>query len=168
MVRLLPTRKRSTAHDRAALSEAFVDVGRRMGAATVSFNNAVAELAGLNRTDYECMDVLDAEGPCTAGRLAEATGLTTGAITGVVDRLEAAGLARRSRDPDDRRRVIVELSGASALADEMMAEAFGPLMVAMQEVVDGASDEELASFARLAEQTTTVLRDAAVRLRAKR
>jgi DNA-binding MarR family transcriptional regulator len=58
-----------------------------------------------------CLDVLEREGPVTAGYLAEVTGLTTGSITTVIDRLERHGFARRVRDPADRRRVLVELTG---------------------------------------------------------
>jgi DNA-binding MarR family transcriptional regulator len=57
-----------------------------------------------------CLDTLDREGAVSAGRLAEATGLTSGAITTVLDRLERAGYARRVGDPADRRRVLVELT----------------------------------------------------------
>jgi DNA-binding MarR family transcriptional regulator len=77
--------------------------------ATARFDQAVAEALGVNRTDMRCIDVLDREGPVTAGRLAEVTGLSTGAITTVIDRLERAGLARRLLDSRDRRRVLVEL-----------------------------------------------------------
>jgi DNA-binding MarR family transcriptional regulator len=77
--------------------------------ATDRFDQAVAEALGVNRTDMRCIDVLDREGPVTAGRLAETTGLTTGAITTVIDRLERAGLARRLLDSGDRRRVLVDL-----------------------------------------------------------
>ena len=55
----------------------------------------------------ECLDFLNLEGRVTAGRLAEVTGLTTGAITGVVDRLEKAGFVRRERDEIDRRKVFI-------------------------------------------------------------
>src|SRR4051794_38555847 len=78
--------------------------------ATDRFDQAVADALGMNRTDMRCTDVLDREGPVTAGRLAEATGLTSGAITTVIDRLERAGFARRLSDPADRRRVLVELT----------------------------------------------------------
>jgi DNA-binding MarR family transcriptional regulator len=78
--------------------------------ATDRFDQAVAEALGLNRTDMRCTDVLDQEGPVTAGRLAQATGLTSGAITTAIDRLEKAGFARRVRDQSDRRRVLVELT----------------------------------------------------------
>jgi DNA-binding MarR family transcriptional regulator len=57
-----------------------------------------------------CVDFLDLQGPLTAGQLAEATGLTTGAMTTVLDRLERSGIARRARDSTDKRRVLVELA----------------------------------------------------------
>ena len=81
--------------------------GCRLGAATVLFHQAVAERLGLSATDHKCLDILAAAGAVSAGRLAELTGLTTGAITGIIDRLERAGFARRQADPDDRRRIIV-------------------------------------------------------------
>jgi DNA-binding MarR family transcriptional regulator len=83
---------------------------RRSQNATDRFDSAVAEALGLNRTDMRCLDVLQREGPVTAGHLAEATGLTTGAMTVALDRLERAGYARRVRDSGDRRRVLVELT----------------------------------------------------------
>ena len=81
---------------------------RQLSAATVLFHQAVADRLGMNITDHKCADILALAGPLTAGELARRTGLTTGAITGVIDRLERAGCARRVRDPSDRRRVIVE------------------------------------------------------------
>ena len=71
------------------------------------FGQTVANTVGISGSDLECLDFLNLEGRVTAGRLAEVTGLTTGAITGVVDRLEKAGLVRRERDPDDRRKVFI-------------------------------------------------------------
>jgi DNA-binding MarR family transcriptional regulator len=83
---------------------------RRSQNATDRFDQAVADAIGLNRTDMRCLDVISREGPVPAGRLADETGLTTGAITTVLDRLERGGFARRVRDPNDRRRVLVELT----------------------------------------------------------
>jgi DNA-binding MarR family transcriptional regulator len=94
----------------------LVDEVRRSQLATDRFDQAVADAAGLNRTDMRCLDVIEREGSVTAGRLADATGLTTGAITAVLDRLERAGHARRVRDPYDRRRVLVELTPAARAA----------------------------------------------------
>ena len=78
--------------------------------ATDRYDQAVADALGLNRTDMRLIDLLDRAGRMTAGELAGATGLTTGAITTAIDRLEQAEHARRVRDPDDRRRVYVELT----------------------------------------------------------
>ena len=86
-----------------------LDLGRELGTRTVLFHQAVAERVGLNATDFRCLDLAQQAGvPLTAGQLADITGLTTGAITGVIDHLERAGLARRVRDPQDRRKVLVE------------------------------------------------------------
>jgi len=89
------------------------------------FDSVVVELAGLNRTDWRCLDVLGTRGPMTAGELAKAIRLTTGAVTGVLDRLEAAGLVRRVRDTQDRRRVIVEVTDK---VDALGAPVYGPLV----------------------------------------
>ena len=80
---------------------------RRSSAQGVIFGQTVADTVGISGSDLECLDFLNLEGRVTAGRLAEVTGLTTGAITGVVDRLEKAGMVRRERDPDDRRKVFI-------------------------------------------------------------
>ena len=64
---------------------------------------------GINQTDNRCLDVLTRLGPITAGELAREAGLTTGGVTSVVDRLERAGYARRVRDQEDRRRVVIEV-----------------------------------------------------------
>ena len=96
-------------HKRVVFDE-LIDEVRRSQNATDRFDQAVADALGLNRTDMRCLDVLQREGPVTAGRLAEATGLTTGAMTTALDRLEQAGYARRARDPGDRRRVLVEMA----------------------------------------------------------
>ena len=84
------------------------EVGRELSARTVLFHEAFASWLGLNATESKCLDlVVRAEGTLTAGRLAEQTGLTTGAITGVLDELERAGYIRREKDDRDRRQVLV-------------------------------------------------------------
>src|SRR3954465_11606435 len=70
---------------------------RRSQNATDRFDQAVADAIGVNRTDMRCLDIVEMEGSVTAGRLAQLSGLTTGAITTVIDRLEHRGLARRVR-----------------------------------------------------------------------
>jgi DNA-binding MarR family transcriptional regulator len=88
----------------AKLNDGF----RQLSAATILFHQAIADRLGMNITDHKCADLLAHFGAMTAGELARHTGLTTGAITGLVDRLEKRGFARRVRDAHDRRRVIVE------------------------------------------------------------
>src|SRR5215213_10710033 len=84
-------------------------IGFRLSTATVLFHAAIADRLGIGATDVKCYSILRQTGPITAGDLAERTSLTTGAITGVIDRLERAELVRRARDPQDRRRIVLEL-----------------------------------------------------------
>jgi DNA-binding MarR family transcriptional regulator len=94
--------------ERDAVLAALAGEFRELSAATVMFHQAVADRLGMNITDHKCADILSRTGPIPAGELARRTGLTSGAITGVIDRLERAGFVRRAADPDDRRRVIIE------------------------------------------------------------
>jgi DNA-binding MarR family transcriptional regulator len=94
--------------------EQLIDEVRRSQNATARFDQAVADALGLNRTDMRCVDVLHRHGPVSAGQLAQETGLSSGAMTAALDRLERAGYARRVRDAGDRRRVLVELHADAA------------------------------------------------------
>jgi DNA-binding MarR family transcriptional regulator len=78
-------------------------------ASVVMHNTAVAQKLGLGASDAQFLTILQNNGPLTAGQLAAHSGLTTGTVTGVIDRLEQGGFARRDRDPADRRKVIVSL-----------------------------------------------------------
>ena len=98
-----PSRRKS----RAALVQELENAMRKSSAQGTIFSQTVADRAGISNSDMECVDFLNVEGRMTAGRLAELTGLTTGAITGVVDRMEKAGLVRRERDASDRRKVFI-------------------------------------------------------------
>ena len=73
-------------------------------------DSTVADYLGIHRTDYRCLDILDQEGPMTAGRLAQRARISPGATTTLLDRLERKGFARRTRDTQDRRRVLVEVT----------------------------------------------------------
>ncbi len=75
-----------------------------------AFDNLAAERLGVNETDLHCLNIVENSGGLTAGELADAAGLTTGAVTGVIDRLERVGFARRVPDPGDRRRVKLEVT----------------------------------------------------------
>jgi DNA-binding MarR family transcriptional regulator len=105
-----------------------------MGSMATLHNHAVAEYAGLHQTDQECIDLLDWTGPLTAGEIGMHLGLSSGAVTGLVDRLEAGGWVQRVRDPQDRRRVFVHLSA------ERGAELWA-LYQPLAETIDAYRDE---------------------------
>lgn len=92
------------------------EAGRELGARSILFHQAIANIAGVSVTDLKCLDYIDRMGDVTAGDLARLTGLTTGAITAAIDRLEKAGLARRERSQTDRRKVLVRLCESPAMA----------------------------------------------------
>ena len=85
-----------------------VDLLRELAVSLDALTNAASPHAGLNRTDMRALDIINMQEGLTAGQLASRLKLTTGAITGVLDRLERAGHARRMHDQDDRRRVVVQ------------------------------------------------------------
>lgn len=132
---------------RAALLEELEEAMRRSSAQGVLYGQTVANVAGIANSDLECMDILYLEGRVTAGRLAEVTGLTTGAITGVVDRLEKAGLVRRERDEKDRRKVFITVVQEQA---KKIGQLYVPMQQAMEKVFGGYSDEELRLLLRFA------------------
>jgi DNA-binding MarR family transcriptional regulator len=108
--------------------------------ATDTIDEIASQLLGVNRTDGRCLDILEQHGRMSAGHLARESGLTTGAITAVVDRLERAGYVHRLPDPHDRRRVLVELTPRAIQAAE---ELFGPLAEGAAPSLADYSDEDL-------------------------
>ena len=105
-----------------------------------NFDQAIADRLGMNRTDMRCVDLIDQAGGMTAGELARAAGLTTGAVTAVVDRLERAEIARRVPDAADRRRVRIE---ATPQLWELTGPLMGPFIEESQVILDDFSTEEL-------------------------
>ena len=127
---------------RQSKSELIAELADEVRAGQVAvdlMDDAACRAMGINRTDGRCMDIIDREGPVAAGRLAEASGLTTAAVTAVIDRLEKAGYARRLGDPADRRRALVELT---PLARERSGVIWGPL-AELHQALAGYSVEQL-------------------------
>ena len=153
-----------TSKPRAALLTALNQEMRTLGSHTILFHQAVAERLGLNATDHKCADLLSFTGPLTAGELAERTGLTTGAITGVVDRLERAGYVRRERDPGDRRRVIIRPDAERLHAE--VAPLFSSLKRGMDALCAGYDDGELAILLDFVTRAQPIFRAEVARLRA--
>src|SRR5262245_32829400 len=95
---------------RSELIQDFIAAVRASQTASQTLDHSIAEYVGIDETAFRCLDILDQEGPMTAGRLAERARLSPGATTAVLDRLERKGYARRVRDTEDRRRVLVEVA----------------------------------------------------------
>jgi DNA-binding MarR family transcriptional regulator len=136
--------------------------GRRLSMATIMFHQAVADRLGLHPTDHKCIGLLAETGSTTAGELAGATGLTTGAITGVIDRLEAAGFVRREDDPNDRRRVIIRVV-PKRLRD--VTRLFEPLAAMALEMGARYSERERATILDFVDRSCQMLREATQELR---
>src|SRR5579859_2934345 len=134
---------RGSQDKRLELLREFARELRRSSGLGASFFRAAAARIGMTDTDMQVIDSLDSAGPMTAGQLADLTGLTTGAITGMLNRLEEAGLVRRERDPQDGRRVIVRLTPGK---DEMreISTVFDALTQEWDELASHYTDEQLA------------------------
>src|SRR5215469_9430196 len=149
--------------ERAELELAFATAMRRTGSLMQLMGQAAADRIGINNTDLNCLNILSFSGHMTAGELAKATGLTTASITGVIDRLEEAGLVRRERDPHDRRRVVVRLSLDKAVSD--VASVFAPMLRDWREMAARYSDDELRLIVDFYGQVEQVFRKHLIRLR---
>jgi DNA-binding MarR family transcriptional regulator len=129
--------------ERANIREEFSREMRQFTGINASFYRVAATRIGIAVTDMQVLDILDLIGPATAGQLADLTGLTTGAITRILDRLEKAGLVCRERDPTDGRKVIVRLARGK---DEMskVRSILDSVEQTWDEVASRYDDEQLA------------------------
>jgi len=132
--------KRSSQEGKAELSERLMLALRRSSAAGVLHGQTIARRAGINATDMECLDLIMMGGPATAGEIGRRTGLSSGAVTGLIDRLEKLGLVERTADPNDRRKVLVKVreDGIGPIGRQ-----FEPLAKRMQVLLASYSREEL-------------------------
>ena len=135
---------------------------RRIGSLATLHNHAIAELLQMHPTDQQCIDLLDWAEPLTAGQIADHLGLTTGAVTGLLDRLEAGRWVQRERDPADRRRVLVRMRedhGPEAW------EAYRPLAEAIDAYWASLSDADLEVVVGFLEFGNATIADATVHAR---
>ena len=152
--------------ERDVVIERFAALGRQLSQATVFFHEQIAEHVGLSATDHKCLDLaVQAERPLTAGQIAELSGLSTGAVTGVIDRLERAGFVRRVRDPHDRRKVLVEVSRSSLTR---YGDAYDGLTAALEHALAGYSADELRAIESFVQTMVRTLRGEAEKLAARR
>jgi DNA-binding MarR family transcriptional regulator len=137
-----PRRRQSKKELMDELAMAFRQAQNR----TQVFDELIAERLGINTTDLLCLDLIEQNKRLTAGRLAELAGLTSGAVTGVLDRLERLGYARRMRDEQDRRRVFVELTDDAV---EKTHAIYGPFKEEWDRLLSRYTVDELRLFVEM-------------------
>ena len=140
---------------RRELLDRLWDLGRIMSTQTVFLHQAIAQSVGLNATDTKCVDLIlrGPSGSVTAGGLSEATGLTTGAITHILDRLEKRGFVERVRDTRDRRKVFVRVRPETLAPLTPKYEAIGN---AYMKMVEQYSDKELQLICEYMEKASEI------------
>jgi DNA-binding MarR family transcriptional regulator len=126
---------------RAELLQQLETAGRASSVATVMFHTAVAARQGLSASEEKALDLLERSGPLTAGELARRSGLAPASVTGLVNRLEHKGFARRIQHPSDRRSILVEADVERMYA--RVAPLFADWARSLQELYAGYSDEQL-------------------------
>lgn len=153
--------------DRAELLAEMTVTMRVFMAHALLFHDAVARAAGMSPTDVQCVNLLLLDGPATAGELAARAGLTAGAaVTGVIDRLERAGLAHRSRDLEDRRRVVV--TADERQVGQRLGPAYHQIGMRWGEYLATLDDDQVAFANQLFAKAAEVNRDETARLRSPR
>lgn len=113
-----------------------------------------AQALGVHRTDLRCMEILSRGRPLTAGEVAAATGLTSGAATALLDRLESRGYVRRVRDKRDRRKILIEVTPA---ARGKVAPVFARLMASAQDTFALFTRDELETVLKFLNRNRAVV-----------
>lgn len=139
-------------------------LGRELSNAVIFFHEAVAAHLGISAAEWKCIGLLEQNGPLPASRLAELSGFSTGAITGIVDRLERAGHVRRQAHPTDRRSVIVMPLDARGVR-KIVEPVFQSLMKGMAELASRFSAEELSAIAVFMSAMANLLRGETAKLK---
>jgi DNA-binding MarR family transcriptional regulator len=149
---------------RQALLRELGLAGRAMSAATVMFHATVAARQGLSMTEEKALDLLERFGPLTAGELAKRAGLAPASVTGLINRLEAKGFARRIANPSDRRSILVEVDAERVYA--AMTPLFSDWVRSLEELYAGYSDRELELILHFLTEVARRQQEATARLTA--
>lgn len=140
-----------TTSTKAELKQRALMAVRDYGIHLMLFRNAMSEWAGLNVTDMECLRLLFSKGVATPSELARQTGLTSGAATAMLDRLEKAGLIVRQPNPNDRRGTLITPAASAA---EKAASWFASARTAQDALISRYSEHELEIIADVFERFT--------------
>jgi DNA-binding MarR family transcriptional regulator len=147
---------------RDQLLQELIQANREYQIAVDKMDDACFRLLGINGTDGRCLDIIDLGGGISAGELARAVDLSPAAVTSVIDRLERMGLVKRARDPDDRRRVIVQPTDKVARVAEV---AYLPMGAEGAKLLADLSDKELEAVVRFLRVGTELNERHALRVR---
>jgi DNA-binding MarR family transcriptional regulator len=149
--------------DSRALNRVSRELGRELTTHSMFLHTLIASKVGLNATDLRCLDLISQSGDSlvTAGDLKTATGLTTGAVTAIIDRLEKAGAVERVRDERDRRKVFVRRQPGSTIDVSGFYEG---LAVEMARLASSYTDSELKLIEGFMESNLKILKDQIARL----
>lgn len=147
---------------RQRILEDLARVGREHSDATVIFHATVASMLDLHPTDYKTLGVVERLGPLTAGDVAKLSGLATASVTNLLDRLESRGFVRRVRDPEDRRRVLVEPVRDRLTAGRVV---FASSIRSLERLFQRYSDAELVTICDFLARNGRRLREETGRLR---
>ena len=139
---------------KAELIAQLFDAVRANQLATDKMDDNAARGMGVNRSDARALDIVERLGPVTAGKLSLDAGLTSGAITAVIDRLVEKGYVRRVADPDDRRRVLIE---KTEKLDAVSKRFYGPLAERSVPLLDKFSNAELEIVVRFLRMATDIV-----------
>jgi DNA-binding MarR family transcriptional regulator len=149
---------------REQLKKRLMWQARRLSSISTLYAMATAEHLGLNLSDMLCIGILSVSGPITPSQLATLIGLSTGSVTGLVDRLERLDLVRRERDEEDRRRILLHLNADRA---QELSHAFVPMLEASWQHLEQFSDDELRVIGRYSEGAIGFMQEATRAMRAR-
>ena len=148
---------------REQLLELFNEELRNFSTETIMFHQNVAERLGLNSTDHKCLDIILRNYPMTAGKLAEMTGFTTGTVTGVIDRLEKASYVYRDKDPNDRRRVIINVHLQKV--EKEILPLFASFSQSMRELFEKYNNQEIKFLFDFVARSRAILHEESKKVR---
>jgi len=141
----------------------FKQISREYSDTSILMHEAIARKAGLTGTDHKYLGFIMQKGKMTAGEIAEVTGLTTGAVTGLIDRLEKMNLVKREYDANDRRKVYVVANIKSA--QKLLHPLFADLWQKTEELIMSFTEKEIGVIERYMKSATKIMNETIIQLK---
>lgn len=139
------------------LIQQFRAASRQYSDASIFMHEAIARKAGLTGSDHKYLGLILQHKELTAGQLSKLTGLTTGAVTGLIDRLEKKNLLKRQFTQDDRRKVIIVPNVENSMA--LLQPLFNELQKRTLALIDTFSEDEIQTIQRYFTEATAVMKE---------